>query len=230
MRSEKLAAVGQLAASVGHELRNPLAAVRNANAYIAKKLGPQSDPKITQFLGVIDRELVVCTKIISDLLDFARERPLAPAPCPLRALCDEAISVVPHGKVAVNNEISDDIPVPSVDREQFRQILVNLIQNAVEAMPTDREGHVTVRAGGGGEQPWRIEVVDDGAGMPPEVVQRIFEPLFTTKMKGTGLGLAIVAGAVKRHGGSINVQSEAGKGTTFAIELPVVTEARAVQA
>jgi signal transduction histidine kinase len=230
VRSEKLAAVGQLAASVGHELRNPLTAVRNANAYISKKLGTQSDPKVTQFLGVIDRELGVCTKIISDLLDFARERPLAPAPCPLKSLVDEAMSVVPAGRASVRNEITDDLPVPSVDREQFRQILVNLIQNAVEALPADREGHVTVRAQGGGGRPWRIEIADNGAGMPPEVVNRIFEPLFTTKMKGTGLGLAIVAGAVKRHGGSIKVQSQPGEGTCFAIELPAMTaEPRATQ-
>ena len=110
--------------------------------------------------------------------------------------------------------------MPSLDKEQFRQILVNLVQNAVEAMPDGREGSVIVAAGGGGDARLELTVTDDGAGMPPEVAAQIFQPLFTTKTKGTGLGLAIVANLIARHEGTIRVESEPGKGARFIIELP----------
>jgi signal transduction histidine kinase len=220
VRAEKLAAVGQLAASVSHELRNPIAAVRNANTYVSRRFKDgkdlAGDPKIQQFLGLVDRELDACTKIIGDLLDFARERPLVVAPCPLRALTDEAIEMLPAHQVKIVNEVPIDLPVPSLDKDQIRQILVNLVQNAVEAMPQQ----VKVRADGGGDRAWQIMVQDDGPGIPAEVATKIFEPLFTTKTKGTGLGLAIVSSVVKRHGGSIRVESAVGKGTTFIVDLP----------
>jgi signal transduction histidine kinase len=222
VRTEKLAAVGQLAASVGHELRNPLGAVRNAATYVNKRLSTSTTPqdaKVQQFLGIIDREVGVCTRIISDLLDFASERPAQRDPCPLRALVDEAISVLPASAIPIENEISASLDVPSVDKEQFRQVMINLLQNAVEAMD-GRPGVVRARAEGGADRGWKIVVSDEGAGMPPAVRAKIFEPLYTTKTKGTGLGLAVVANLVRSHGGTIDVTSEEGKGTTFTIELP----------
>ncbi len=224
-RSERLAAVGQLAASVGHELRNPLAAVRNAHTWLARKISDangtlSADPRVAQFVQVVDRELDTCSKIISDLLDFSRERAPALRPCPLKPLVDEALSVVPpRAGVKVENRVPENLPVPSLDKDQFRQVLVNLVQNAVEAMP-DAGGEVSVVAEGGEGTPWRIRVVDNGAGIPSEVVPKIFEPLFSTKNKGTGLGLAIVSNMVKKHGGSISVDSAVGRGTEFSIELP----------
>lgn len=233
IRVEKLAAVGQLAASVGHELRNPLAAVRNAHAYLSRKLtkdpvGAAEDPRVSQFLGVMERELNACAKIISDLLDFARERPPALQPCPLRPLVDEALSVVPpRDGVRIVNGVPESLPVPNLDKEQFRQVLVNLVQNAVEAMPTGRTGEVSVLAEAGEAGPWCVRVVDDGSGIPPDVLPKIFEPLFTTKTRGTGLGLAIVANMVQRHGGTISVRSEAGRGSEFTIQLPASAAAQA---
>ncbi|MCP3098323.1 ATP-binding protein [Myxococcus sp. K15C18031901] len=233
IRVEKLAAVGQLAASVGHELRNPLAAVRNAHAYLSRRLsrdaiGAADDPRVPQFLGVMERELSACAKIISDLLDFARERPPALQPCPLRPLVDEAIGVVPTREgVRILNEVPESLPVPHLDKEQFRQVLVNLVQNAVEAMPPGRTGQVSVLAEGAETGPWAIRVIDDGSGIPPDVLPKIFEPLFTTKTRGTGLGLAIVANMVQRHGGTISVRSEAGQGSEFRIHLPATAAAQA---
>jgi two-component system, NtrC family, sensor histidine kinase HydH len=223
-RTEKLAAVGQLAASVGHELRNPLTAIRNAHAYISKRVlksDAAADARTVQFLGLQEREINACNRIISDLLDFARERRLDLRPCPLRPLVDEAFSIVTgRDGVALVNEVGADLPVPALDKDQFRQALINLVQNAVEAMAPGRNGTVRVSAttstGGG----WRLCVSDDGAGIPAEVRTKIFEPLFTTKTKGTGLGLAVVATMLKRHGCAISVQSEVGKGTEFAIEIP----------
>jgi len=226
VRAEKLAAVGQLAASVGHELRNPLAAIRNAHAYVSRRLAAaggelKADARVGQFMGVIERELAASSRIISDLLDFARERPPRLQPCPLRPLVDEAISVVPpRAHVKVVNSVPHRLPIPNLDKEQFRQVLVNLVQNAVEAIPADRPGEVAVAAAGGEGAPFSVEIRDDGAGIPEELRSKIFQPLFTTKAKGTGLGLAIVAGMVNRHGGAIRVESEVGRGTRFVIELP----------
>jgi signal transduction histidine kinase len=223
VRTEKLAAVGQLAASVGHELRNPLAAVRTAATYINKRIkdGQSNDPKVSQFLGVIDRELGACTKIISDLLDFARERPPEMAPCPLRSLVDEAITVIPNSNVAeIVNDVPAELPVPNLDKDQFRQVVVNLVQNAVEAMTADAKGRVvvqgTLRNGG-----IRLTIADNGPGMAKETLGHIFEPLFTTKTKGTGLGLAIVHNVLRRHGADVSVDSALGRGTTFHIDISV---------
>jgi signal transduction histidine kinase len=228
VRTEKLAAVGQLAASVGHELRNPLAAVRNAARYLRKRLDatkPALDPKVPQFLELIEREVGTCTRIIADLLDFARSRAPVLQPCPLRPLVDEASGLVPETQVRIVNAIPDELPVPTVDKEQFRQVLINLLQNAVEAIPPGRDGEVVVRAEGGGAEPWRIRVEDNGAGIPADLAAKIFEPLFTTKAKGTGLGLAIVANMIKAHRGTIHVESAADAGTSFVIELPATAAA-----
>ena len=218
VRSEKLAAVGQLAASVGHELRNPLAAVRNANTFIGKRVKANgADARVIEFVDLIDRELKACGKIIGDLLDFARERALVLAPTPLRALCDEAISLVANGKIEVVNAIPDDLPIPTIDKEMFRQVLINLVQNAVEAMDGREQGKVTVSAAKASGA-WQLSVKDDGPGMKREVVDKVFEPLFTTKVKGTGLGLAIVASIIKQHRGTIRCDSDVGRGTEFVIE------------
>jgi two-component system, NtrC family, sensor histidine kinase HydH len=224
VRTEKLAAVGQLAASVGHELRNPLAAVRNANTYLGKQLATVAgslDPKVPQFVALIDHEVAACTKIIADLLDFARARQPVLQPCPLRALVADACSVVPESNVRIVNAVPEDLPVPSVDKDHFRQVVINLVQNAVEAIPAGASpGEVIVSAEGGGEREWTLVVSDNGVGIAPDEIGKIFEPLFTTKAKGTGLGLAIVASMVKAHGGTIRVESQPGAGARFIVQIP----------
>jgi two-component system, NtrC family, sensor histidine kinase HydH len=231
VRTAKLAAVGQLAASVGHELRNPLAAVRNATTYMNKKIetsgGPAiaADPRVRQFQGVIDRELDACSRIISDLLDFARSREPVRRPCPLKPLVDESMELVPKRQnVVLVNSVSSDLPVPDVDKDQFRQVIVNLMQNASEAIGDSRPGRVevTAEAVDGG---FRIVVTDDGPGMSEETATKIFQPLFSTKAKGTGLGLAIVHGSLYRHGAIIRVDSKLEKGTAFTIDLPPLMQA-----
>jgi signal transduction histidine kinase len=222
-RLERMAALGQLAASVGHELRNPLAAIRNAHAYIGKRLrqGGEVDSKIRQFSDIIHRELDASGKIITNLLDFSRPRAPSKAPCPLRPLVEEAVGLVPgRAHVQLVNEVPEELPVPDLDKDQFRQVLINLVQNAVESIPEDQPGKVVVRARADAGSPWRIDVIDSGTGMTPDLVEKIFQPLFSTKVKGTGLGLSVVASMVQRHGGTLHVQSEVGSGTTFTIELP----------
>ena len=122
--------------------------------------------------------------------------------------------------MTVKNEVPPSLPVPALDKDQFRQVFVNLVQNAIEAVPADRPGRVRVSATGGHGAPWRICVADNGMGISADDCRNVFQPLFTTKTKGTGLGLAVVAGMVQRHGGRIWVESKPGEGTEFFIELP----------
>jgi signal transduction histidine kinase len=228
VRQEKLAALGQLAASVAHEVKNPLATIKGAANFVSKRLDASGsdaatkDPRVKQFLEIIDREVRACTKIVSDLLDFARERPMAFAPCAVAPLVKEALGVVvlpARANVTIATEIPETLGDVEVDRDQLRQVVVNLVQNAVEAIPAERAGKVTVGAEENGTS-WRLKVQDDGAGISAEVRDKIFQPLFTTKNKGTGLGLAIVASVANRHGGKIDVASEIGRGTTVTLELP----------
>jgi two-component system, NtrC family, sensor histidine kinase HydH len=225
-RLERLAAIGQLAASVGHELRNPLAAIGNAHTFIRKRLAGQSglDPRVSQFLEVIGRELDASNRIIGNLLDFSRPKAAMKGPCPLRPLVEEALQLVPpRDHVRLVNEVSDDLPVPDLDKDQFRQVLINLVQNASEAIPPERSGTVVIAARVGEGGGLRVEVRDDGCGIAADELGRVFQPLFSTKVKGTGLGLSVAAGAVERHGGTIRVDSEIGRGTTFTIDLPSTT-------
>ncbi|HEY4104914.1 MAG TPA: ATP-binding protein [Polyangiaceae bacterium] len=223
VRTEKLAAIGRLAASIGHELRNPLAAIRNAWFYLDRRLFqvPEPDPRVQQFSRVITTEIDRCAKIIGELLDFSRERVIYRVPTPAREFVDGAFAVVvkPAPTIEFVNAISEDLPVPNLDADQFRQVLVNLLQNAAEAVDPV-VGRVEVNAHEDGAE-LTFVVSDNGKGMSDEVRVRIFEPLYTTKLRGTGLGLAIVEGIVKRHGGRIEVKSSQGHGTTFLITIPI---------
>jgi two-component system, NtrC family, sensor histidine kinase HydH len=223
-RMERLAAIGQLAASVGHELRNPLAAIRNAYSFIRKRLAGEGslDPRVLQFLEVIGREVDASGRIIGNLLDFSRPKQAVRGPCPLRPLVEEALQLVPaRANVRVVDEVPDELPVLDLDKDQLRQVLVNLVQNASEAIPAERQGTVVVTAEIGPQGTLRLDVRDDGCGIPTEEIGRVFQPLFSTKTRGTGLGLAVASGVIERHGGRLTVQSRVGEGTTFNIELPL---------
>jgi PAS domain S-box-containing protein len=225
VRTEKLAAIGRLAASIGHELRNPLAAIRNAWYYLDRRIAQapeaQSDKRIQQFSKVITTEIDRCAKIIGELLDFSRERAIFRAPTAAHELVQSALAVIvkPAESIELANHVSKDLPVPNVDADQFRQVLVNLLQNAVEAVDL-QSGRVEVRASVGPAE-LTLRVIDNGKGMSEDVRARIFEPLYTTKLRGTGLGLAIVEGIVKRHDGRISVASVQNGGTTFTIVIPI---------
>lgn len=220
-RSEKLAALGQLSAAVGHDLRNPLSAVTGALFVLKRRLeksGPL-DEKAREALELAERELRASQRIIEDLLDFAREQPLERVDTELAPLVDEAVSLVrKRAEVSVTVQVPTGLRVP-LARDRFRQVLVNLVQNACEAIPLERAGQVTVATVVERAQV-TLTVTDDGAGIDAETRARLFEPLFTTKKEGTGLGLAIVASLVKQHGGSIEVESTPGRGSTFRVQLP----------
>ncbi len=224
-RSERLAAIGQLAGGVAHDLRNPLGAIRNAWYYVSKRVAGsdvvKADARVAKMGSLIDGELNRCGKIIGDLLDFARERPPYRVACPVATLVRDSVAVVarPSAAIEVVEQLAADLPVPYLDVDQFRQVVVNLIQNAVEAVDPQK-GRVTVRARVHDAASLALEIADNGKGIPKEIQAKIFEPLFTTKTKGTGLGLSIVAAIVRRHGGEIVLESEPGHGTTFRVVVP----------
>jgi signal transduction histidine kinase len=223
---ERLAAIGQVAAAVGHELRNPLGVLTNS-LYLLRTAVPGGDrEKIERHLATAEREIGAAVVIVEGLLDFARQSEPEPEAFDLEALVDESLEVAaPPPGIEVGRRGLDEIGVRA-DRQQLRQVLLNLLTNAYAAM--DGTGVLTIEAAadGGGVE---IRVTDSGSGMEEETVNHIFDPFYTRKAKGIGLGLAVTRRIVEAHGGTIAARSAPGEGTTFVIGLPgaLVTKAEA---
>jgi PAS domain S-box-containing protein len=222
IRSEKLAAIGQLASGVGHELRNPLGAIKTAVQYVRRKVAaselPASEPKALEFLGLIDEEVDRANKVITDLLSFSRVAKPTVSLVKVESIIADALNhVAVPGNVNLVTDVSPELPLVMVDAGQIQQVFVNVILNALEAMPEG--GRLEIR-GSSKDDFVTVECTDTGSGIPEAVVGKIFEPLFTTKAKGIGLGLAMSKNIMERHGGDIGVQSKEGKGTTFTLSLP----------
>ncbi len=226
IRSEKLAAIGQLAGGVGHELRNPLGAIKNAVYYVKGKVAKselgQKEPRLIEFLDIADDEVNSSNKIISDLLGFSRVGKPAVSPARIEKVIDDAIVHMPIPEsIELVKKLDAGLPEVNIDTDQTRQVLVNMIMNAVQAMPEG--GKLTIGAREKGKF-LEVEIADTGGGIPKEAIGKIFDPLFTTKAKGIGLGLAVCKAIIERHQGHIEVESEVGKGTTFTIRLPLKME------
>jgi two-component system NtrC family sensor kinase len=231
VRGEKLSSLGKLSASIAHEINNPLAGILTFAKLVSRTLaeGSPDDSRraaLQRNLALIERETQRCSTIVKNLLDFARERPMQPRPLDPRAPLDEALSLVEnqlktHG-IAIERDLAA-VPEVVADFGQLRQAFVNIAFNACEAMGNSGRLRVVTRPADGGA----VEVVieDTGPGIPPERLSKIFDPFFTTKEKGTGLGLSVVYGIVERHGGTIAVDSEVGRGTAFTIRLPIAVPA-----
>ena len=223
IRSEKLAAIGKLAGGVGHELRNPLGAIKNAVYYIKGKLInselAKREPRIIEFLGIVDDEISSSNKIIDDLLNFSRVAKPAVSPTKIRKVMEDALSylAVPEN-VEVINKLDANLPEVEVDANQIRQVFANIATNAIQAMPEG--GKLTINARKG-DKFLEVAISDTGGGISGDVIGKIFDPLFTTRAKGIGLGLAVCKSIIERHGGAIEVESRAGKGTTFTVKLPL---------
>jgi len=221
IRSEKLAAIGQLAGGVGHELRNPLGAIKNAVYYVRGKVAKselaQKEPRVLEFINIMDEEISSSNKIISDLLGFSRVGKPAVLPTRIEKVIEDALSraTIPEN-IELTKKLDSDLAEVEIDPDQIQQVLVNMITNAVQAMPDG--GKLTVGARENGKL-LDLEITDTGCGIPQESGDRIFEPLFTTRAKGIGLGLAVSKSIIDRHGGHIEVKSKVGKGTTFNIKL-----------
>ena len=232
MQSEKLAAIGQLAAGVMHEINNPLATISACVAAITGRLDDASGLEraaVEEYLEIIDKEVDRCTRIVDGLLDFSRPKGKAKVRVMLNALVDETLFLMKHHQrfkhLTVARELDMTLPATVGNAEQLTQVLMALMLNAVDAM--DDRGKLTVRTAKGPS--WANEVVveieDNGVGIPRAEQSKIFEPFYTTKPpgRGTGLGLSICYGIVEDHHGRIEVESQPGRGSTFRVFLPVHT-------
>jgi PAS domain S-box-containing protein len=223
VRSERLAAIGQLAGGVGHELRNPLGAIRNAAYYVKGKVAKSElahkEPRVIEFLNVMDDEINTSNQIINDLLGFSRVGTPSVLPTQIKSAIEDALSptTIPES-IKLIKKLDAELPQIEIDASQIHQVLVNIITNAVQAMPDG--GKLTIAARKK-ESFIEVEIADTGCGIPEEAAGKIFDPLFTTKAKGIGLGLAVCKTIIDRHAGKIEVKSQAGKGTTFTISLPL---------
>ncbi len=223
VRREKLAVLGQLAGGVGHELRNPLGVISNAVYFLQLTL-PDADETTKEYLEMISAEVRNSTKIISDLLDFSRTRLPDREEVAVSELVAEVLETRPPPEgVQVTTQIAPDLPPVLVDPRQIGgQVLVNLVVNAYQAMPEG--GTLTIKTSEVSEKLPKSEVAlsvaDTGCGIPPENMAKLFEPLFTTRARGIGRGLAVSRSLVEANGGSMEVESEVGRGSTFTMRLP----------
>ena len=223
--TERLATIGQIAATVSHELRNPLASIRTSMELVRR----QTEGKglsVERALDRIDRNADRCANIISDLLDFARKKELVRETTAIGPWLVEVLDehILPN-EVRLERDLQANEDI-AIDRQKFRQVMVNLIDNAAQAMmdsaweaPETQGRRIIVRTESATEG-LRLSVTDTGPGIAADLQARIFEPLFTTKSFGVGLGLPMVKQVVEQHHGTITVESARGRGTTFTILLP----------
>lgn len=221
VRKEKLAVLGELAGGIGHELRNPLGALKNA-AYFLKLALDTPDPDVLETLNILEKEVATSERIITSLLDYARPRQPIRVRTHLTPIIKEALSRVPiPDTVSVVTHMDRSLPPLSLDPQQLTQVFENLFLNGIQAMP---EGGVLTISSDLNRGRVMISVADTGGGFPKEIQEKIFEPLFTTKAKGIGLGLVISKTLVEAHGGTIEATSIPGKGSTFTVLLPLEEE------
>ena len=218
LQKERLATIGRLVATVSHELRNPLGAVRNAAYYLRRKV-PHAEPRWRDYLEIIDKEVNAADKIISDLLETTRAKLPVVQEIDLAPLIRQIFRSYDTAVKGINLVYSSD-PLDlfvSADRDHLRQVILNLVTNAMQASPTDNEVAVWAQQN---QTESIIRVRDYGPGINPENREHIFEPLFTTKTKGNGLGLWISREIIERHGGTLELEDNTHPGASFKILLP----------
>jgi two-component system NtrC family sensor kinase len=227
IHAEKLTSLGQLAASIAHEVNNPLAGVLMYTQLLEKKIkkNEMSPDTELEYLSKMEFELVRSTRLIRNLMDFAKQTPLAFQEVDLNDVIEKALDLIAHSAkthhIRVIKEYDPALPPLTGDVHQLHQVFTNLILNAVQVMPEG--GELTLRTLLTEDNEIKAEVMDTGCGIQPENMSKLFTPFFTTKreVKGVGLGLAVSYGIIKNHKGRIEVASEVGKGTTFSVYLPV---------
>ena len=218
VRREKLALLGRLAAGVAHEIRHPLGVIANSAYYLGLVHG-HDRPDVREHLDLIAAQIAMAETILGDLTTYAMRAPAVPAPTPVTRLIEEQLHRVGRlDHIEARLHIADDLPEVEVDEAQVGQALYNLLRNATQALDATG-GRVTVRAERAGDHV-RVDVTDDGPGIPPDQHDQIFEPLFSTRPRGIGLGLPVSRTLVEANGGSLTVQSRPGRGTTFSVHLP----------
>ncbi|KFA92933.1 hypothetical protein Q664_12515 [Archangium violaceum Cb vi76] len=229
---ERMAALGELSASVAHEVRNPLGVIANSVAALSRLVEPTHGTS-WELLGVMGEEVARLDHLINGLLDFARPQVPRLLPQPLGPVVDGALEAASRTqpqapRVRVTRDMEPALPDAPLDAQLLHLALSNLFTNALQAMPQGGTLHIglgQVPARGGVPRA-HVSITDSGPGIPPEVMARLFEPFYTTKASGTGLGLAIVRRIVEAHHGSVEVHSTPGQGTTFIVLLPLAEAAR----
>lgn len=217
IKSERLAAIGEMAGMVGHDLRNPLSSIKNAS-YLLRKKHLISDENGRQTLDIVDQSVERASNIVSDLLDYSREMRLELDEYSPKSLIDYALlSITPPGNVKIIDS-THSFPTIWVDQTKIERVFVNIIKNAIDAMADGGSVEIASRQV---NQALEFTFSDTGVGMSEETMQKLFTPLFSTKMHGTGFGLAICKRIIEAHCGEIAVKSAIGKGTAFTITLPI---------
>jgi two-component system sensor histidine kinase PilS (NtrC family) len=220
-QADRLAAVGRLSANMAHEIRNPLASISGAVEALARDLPP--DHTRSQLVEIVLRESARLNQIVGDFLEYARPAPMAPIEINMAEILDEVLLLIEHRTLPANLKVSreyGDTLATRADPQRLRQAVWNLCLNAVQAMPDGGElrvGARSLRERGGRLQ---IAITDTGQGIADADLPHIFEPFFSTKPEGSGIGLALVYRVVEEHGGTIEVRSRVGEGTTFLLTLP----------
>jgi two-component system, NtrC family, sensor kinase len=235
VQSDRLASLGQLSASVAHEINNPVSGVLNLAMLLQRMLKddgvpPDRLPEFRKYLGQVVSETSRVGRIVSDLLAFSRRGKPQRAPADLNKIVRMTLSLVQHklklSNVEVEATLRDDLPAVPCDGSQIQQVVLNLVLNAAEATQNKsvdrRPGRLRIETFAADGMVW-FTVTDNGEGIPPDNLARIFDPFFTTKSdgKGVGLGLAVSYGIIQAHGGDIEVKSNVGEGSTFAVSLPL---------
>ncbi len=222
-RSEKLALIGELAAIVAHEINNPLDGLQNSTRIIRRNM--DNEQQVRQLLTMMDDGLYRIQMIVNRLLTMSRDEPVHPEPIPVDQIVEDATLFIQPKLDRYGIELVRDFPQPSpqalADRMQMAQAFINLVLNAADAMP--QGGRLVIRCRPDEHnQNVLVEVADDGCGIPEEHLPHIFEPFYTTKSSGvgSGLGLAVTKRIIEAHQGSIEVDTKAGRGTTFRLKLP----------
>lgn len=230
---DRLATLGEMAAAIAHEVKNPLASIEVMAGVLRRQLSDR--PEAMETLGDIIKESKMANAIVVEVLEFVRPIRLQVEHVAIREVILDAVQALEQDRDLVHVQVDDDVPLLTADPHQLRQLFTNLITNALEAMETKRDDRrVDIRASlvpedaepASAGQPLpaqvRIDVKDNGPGISEDDLERIFSPFFTTKPQGTGLGLSIVRKVVDAHDGIIDATSAPGRGTTFRVTLPVV--------
>ena len=224
LQAEKLAAIGKLAAGVAHEINNPLTGILTGASLMLEDI-PPDDPRHEELKIIVD-ETLRCRKIVKGLLDFARQTKPQKQAVSLNKVIADVMSLV--GKQAafrdidVKMDLASDLPEVMADQDQMRQVVLNVVLNAADAMPRGGELRFATRADPTAKAV-QVSIADNGPGIPDEIKHKIFDPFFTTKQTGTGLGLAIAYGIVDRHGGAVSIDSKQGRGTAVIFRIPIET-------
>jgi PAS domain S-box-containing protein len=218
LKAERFASIGELAGMVGHDLRNPLTGIAGATYYIKANSGPNLDKKSKEMLEIIEEDIQRSDKVINDLLEYSKEIKLEFSETTPKSVLKGALSLVQIPQNIQLKNLARDVPRIRVDAEKMRRVFINIINNAVDAMP--KGGILTMRSKkSNGNIEFSFE--DTGEGMTKCVLDRLWSPLFTTKAKGMGFGLPICKRIVEAHGGKISVESEIALGTTFTVTMPI---------